>query len=69
MHPTDRMLVQHSYARAGGLPTNFDEEEVRKHPEIEEKHWGEYVVLWKGNNLELYEDHVRVSFPNFPWHM
>ena len=55
------MLVQVSYTRTGGLSSQFDEEDARKHPELEEREWGEYIVTWKGQILELYEDHVSGS--------
>lgn len=58
---TDRMLVQVSYTRTGGLSSQFDEEDARKHPQLEEQEWGEYVVTWKGCTLELYEDRVSDS--------
>ena len=61
VQPTDRMLVEVSYTRTGGLASHFDEEDARKHPELEERGWGEYIVTWKGDALELYEDHVSAS--------
>ncbi|KAF8318969.1 hypothetical protein DL93DRAFT_2028153, partial [Clavulina sp. PMI_390] len=51
------MLVQICYSRAGGFDNHFDEDEFRRHPEIEEKEWGEFIVSWRGRNIELYQDH------------
>jgi hypothetical protein len=59
---SDRMLVQISYTESEGLPSWFDEDVARKHPDIDERAFGEYIVKWTDASLELYRDHVCVCF-------
>lgn len=54
----DRMLVKVSHNRSEGLPHPYDEAEAGRHPDTLEEDWAEYMVCWRGNHLELYEDWV-----------
>ncbi|KAG8908406.1 hypothetical protein FRB99_006611 [Tulasnella sp. 403] len=60
----DRMLVKISYNRSDGLPSPYDEVEAKRHPDTVEEDWAEFMVCWRGNHLELYEDW---SLPGKEW--
>ena len=54
------MLVLICYTRTGNVASTFDEDEYRRHPELETKEWAEYEVSWRGpgSPVELYENKV-----------
>ena len=51
------MLVRVSYTE-DGVPTTFDENRNRTTRHLESEGWVEYIVAWRKDRLELYEDHV-----------
>ncbi|KAI0754967.1 Pleckstrin homology domain-containing protein [Daedaleopsis nitida] len=52
----DRMLVRVSYTEDAVSPT-FDEWQNRTTRHLENEGWAEYIVAWRKNRLELYENH------------
>ena len=64
---TDRMLVRVSYTE-DGVPANFDEARNRTTRHLESEGWAEYIVAWRKDRLEIYEDHVSSSADEqLPW--
>lgn len=53
------MLVQISYSDTDTLGINFDELKGRATPHIQYYDWSEYVVVWRKDRLELYQNYVR----------
>ncbi|RPD62431.1 hypothetical protein L226DRAFT_544250 [Lentinus tigrinus ALCF2SS1-7] len=52
----DRMLVRVSYTE-DAVPATFDERQNRVTRHLENEGWTEYIVAWRKDRLELYEDH------------
>ncbi|KAI0720502.1 Pleckstrin homology domain-containing protein [Cerioporus squamosus] len=52
----DRMLVRVSYTE-DSVPATFDERQNRITRHLENEGWTEYIVAWRKDRLELYEDH------------
>ncbi|KAI0372157.1 hypothetical protein BV20DRAFT_940447 [Pilatotrama ljubarskyi] len=52
----DRMLVRVSYTE-DAVPPTFDESQNRTTRHLENEGWVEYIVAWRKDRLELYEDH------------
>jgi hypothetical protein len=52
------MLVRVSYTESESLPRNFDEVQNRMTANIKYEDWAEFLVVWRGKRLEIYEDYV-----------
>ncbi|KDQ62280.1 hypothetical protein JAAARDRAFT_454727 [Jaapia argillacea MUCL 33604] len=52
----DRMLVRVSYSKDESLNSNFDEYQNRTSRHLEYEDWGEFIVAWRKDRLEIYED-------------
>jgi hypothetical protein len=51
------MLVRVSYSKAE-ITGGFDEDKSRTARNIEVEEWQEFMVVWRKDRLELYEDYV-----------
>ncbi|KAI0947149.1 hypothetical protein AcV7_009650 [Taiwanofungus camphoratus] len=60
----DRMLVKVSYAATETVPAGFDEWRNRTMSHLESWNWEEYIVAWRKDRLELYQNH---STPGKDW--
>ncbi|EDR13810.1 uncharacterized protein LACBIDRAFT_188344 [Laccaria bicolor S238N-H82] len=56
----DRMLVRILYTRCETLSHQFDESINRTTRDLHYEDWAEFLVAWRRDSLEIYEDH---SFP------
>jgi len=54
----DRMLVRVSYTKSESLPCHFDEVQNRTTPRLRYEDWAEFLVVWRGERLEIYEDYT-----------
>lgn len=54
----DRMLVRVSYTKSDSLPCHFDEVQNRATPHLRYEDWAEFLVVWRGEWLEIYEDYT-----------
>ena len=54
----DRMLVRVSHTGAGTVGTAFDENQNRVTQHLEYEDWSEFMVVWRKERLELYEDYA-----------
>jgi hypothetical protein len=53
----DRMLIRASYTKDERI-THFDEEINRSTRDLRYEDWGEFIVAWRKDSLEIYRDHV-----------
>ncbi|KAG2155842.1 uncharacterized protein EDB93DRAFT_1128478 [Suillus bovinus] len=53
----DRMLVRVSYTKSESLPCHFDEVQNRT-TRLRYEDWAEFLVVWRGERLEIYEDYT-----------
>jgi hypothetical protein len=51
------MLVR--VARTKQMVKYYDEQYSRHITDLQEDRWQEYLVVWRANRIELYEDYVR----------
>lgn len=54
----DRMLVRVSHMPTEGLPRDFDEVEHRHTTKFHEEGWAEFLVVWRGLRIEIYDDYT-----------
>lgn len=54
----DRMLVRVSYTKSESLPRHFDEVQNRTTPHLRYDDWAEFLVVWRGERLEIYQDYT-----------
>ncbi|KAF8964211.1 Pleckstrin homology domain-containing protein [Flammula alnicola] len=59
----DRMLVRVSYTKDEGI-THFDDAVHRTTRNLHFEDWGEFLVAWRRDSLEIYKDH---STPGKEW--
>lgn len=52
------MLVRVSYTGAESVGTAFDENQNRVTQHLEYEDWSEFMVVWRKERLELYEDYA-----------
>jgi hypothetical protein len=52
------MLVRRSHVKSGHVGTYFDAEEAMKLRDLHSYEWKEFLVIWRKDQLELYEDYV-----------
>lgn len=55
------MLVRISYTRLGSLGSQFDEIQNRMTSHLQYETWAEFMVVWRGDRIELYKDYVRLN--------
>ena len=56
------MLVRVSHTDANSVGISFDENQNRITQHLEYEDWSEFLVVWRKERLELYEDHVSRDF-------
>jgi hypothetical protein len=54
----DRMLVRFSHTRSESLGPSFDEAQNRVTRHLRSEQWAEYMVVWRKDFVELYDDWV-----------
>jgi hypothetical protein len=54
----DRMLVRVSHTYADSVGVAFDENQNMITQHLQYEDWAEFMVVWRGRRLELYEDYV-----------
>lgn len=59
------MLVRRSTVKSGNVSKYFDAEEAMKLQNFRSYEWKEFLVIWRTEQLELYEDYVREGRPAF----
>ena len=52
------MLVRPAFLREATVSPHFDEAENRTTRHVLYSDWKEYLVVWRQNRVELYEDYV-----------
>lgn len=52
------MLVRVSHTDAGSVGAAFDENQNRVTQHLEYEDWSEFLVVWRKERLELYEDYA-----------
>ncbi len=57
----DRMVVRVFYCRDGSLGPSFDEMQNRSTRNLQYEDWTEFIVVWRNDRLELYDDYVCTS--------
>lgn len=57
------MLVRVSYIKSESLGSSFDEVQNRTTNHLQYEDWAEFMVVWRKDRLELYEDYVCHLFP------
>ena len=58
------MVVRVAYCRNGSFGSHFDETQDRSTRDMQYEDWAEFMVIWRGRRLELYNNFVRASqFP------
>jgi hypothetical protein len=57
----DRMLVKISSTKAQNLSPVFDESIHRTTCDLEYEEWGEFMVAWRKDLIEIYEDYVSTT--------
>lgn len=64
---SDRMLVRFGYSRDDSLGNVFDDEQSRKTRGIRYAEWAEFMVLWRNDQIQFYEQSVKFPshFANF----
>lgn len=64
------MLVRISYTKLEDFGSQFDEIQNRTTRNLQYREWADFIVAWRGDRIELYEDHVRCAilclFPRLP---
>lgn len=61
----DRMVVRVAYCKDSSLGSCFDEMQDRRTRDMQYEDWAEFMVLWRGDRLELYNNFV--CFSQFPY--
>jgi hypothetical protein len=56
----DRMLVRIDYTKSEGI-IQFDDNTNRMTRNLEYRDWGEFLVVWRKDSVEIYNDYVRVE--------
>lgn len=52
------MLVRVSHTKLEGLSKCFDEVQNRYTSKLHYEDWAEFIVVWRGQRIEIYEDYV-----------
>jgi len=53
------MLVRVSYTRSESIGAQFDEIQNRMTSHLQYEDWSEFMVAWRRDTIEIYEDYVR----------
>ncbi|KAI0320151.1 hypothetical protein OF83DRAFT_1053638 [Amylostereum chailletii] len=53
----DRMIVRVSYTKDESLGSHFDEAQNRTAQNMESREWTEFMVVWRKDRIEFYEDY------------
>ncbi|KAH9080423.1 hypothetical protein EDB83DRAFT_2339328 [Lactarius deliciosus] len=53
----DRMVVRVAYCKDGSLAPRFDEMQNRSARNLQYEDWTEFMVVWRNDRLELYDDY------------
>lgn len=61
----DRMLVRVSHTDADSVGAAFDENQNRITQHLAYEDWSEFMVVWRKERLELYEDYVSACHSPF----
>ncbi|KIJ64487.1 hypothetical protein HYDPIDRAFT_111813, partial [Hydnomerulius pinastri MD-312] len=54
----DRMLIRVSYTKSESLPVHFDEVQNRMTSHLQYEDWAEFLVVWRKDKIEIYEDYT-----------
>lgn len=57
------MVVRIAYCRDGSLGPSFDEMQNRSARNLQYEDWTEFVIVWRNDRLELYDDYVCAPYP------
>jgi hypothetical protein len=55
------MLVRVSYTKSECLGNHFDEKQNRTTCNTRYEDWDEFMVVWRQNRIEIYENYVRLN--------
>jgi hypothetical protein len=55
----DRMVVRVAYCKDDTFGLHFDEMQDRCARDMQYEDWAEFMVIWRGHRLELYNNFVR----------
>jgi hypothetical protein len=55
------MVVRVAYCKDGSLGSHFDEMQDRSARDMQYEDWAEFMVVWRSDRLELYNDFVCLS--------
>lgn len=64
----DRMLVRVSHTKLEGLSKCFDEVQNRYTSKLHYEDWAEFIVVWRGQRIEIYEDYTTPGKEFFTGH-
>jgi len=59
----DRMLVRVSYTKSEDIK-QFDDAINRTTRNLRFEDWAEFLVAWRKDSIEIYQDHVRLTISN-----
>lgn len=57
------MIVRVAYCRDESPGPKFDEVQNRSARNLQYEDWNEFMVVWRNDRLELYDDHVCAPCP------
>jgi len=60
----DRMLMRYCYSKSESIKPPFDEAQNRTTRDLQYAEWAQYMVAWRKDRIEIYEDH---SLPGKEW--
>jgi len=63
----DRMVVRVAYCKDDTFGPHFDEMQDRCARHMQYEDWAEFMVIWRGHRLELYDNFVRVLSILLQW--
>ena len=52
--------MRYCYSKSESITPAFDEAQNRTTRDLHYAEWAEYMVAWRKNRIEIYEDHVRL---------
>lgn len=65
----DRMLVRVSYTKDERLGSHFDDAQNRSAQHMDYRGWAEFLVIWRRDRVELYEDYVCLPFEHAEYNL
>ena len=60
------MLVRVTYTKQGAVNAKFDDSINRTTRDLQYEDWAEFMVVWRRDLIELYEDDVSLNLPYLP---